>query len=439
MDVFEGVEFDVYPQHVKDWEQAVKDAGWFCRYPPQMDDAHAFYKTPEQQELLGACKSYAEAHTGTDPLEAPNVIFVVHPYYAELMNDPSPAVYTFRTSTPDIDHYIDIDPVRYKEIKEMDEKQPIGEKGTYRLSDEERDTVRDRYEANLERLLTSIDRDQYDVVLVEIAEHFAAPGSKSRDLVDRGLIDRVVFTKYSEGEPLPDERQAFSSKATNFLISGAYADACTKAAFQALPNAGGYDPIGSMQKLVITDAIVPKHYPSKDVVDDAYSPKDHGRVTVERLLAHQNEYTEQKVTTGMNHSWDDEWSGFDPTWRVREKVEEELSSRFHPSYDKRERQLPEEGELTLVLGIQDTSGKYTCTTFEPKATLTYDHGRLLYDGKELDEEITFQDLAPGETIPEAQLRGDFQATRSYLDADGREFDLQHGRYLLPEESTTGTR
>ena len=439
MDVFEGVQFDVYPQHVKDWEQAMKDAGMFCHYPPQMDEDHAFYKTPEQQALLGACKQYADERTGTDPLEAPNVIFVVHPNYGEVMNDPNPAVYTFQTSKPDIEHYIDIDTERFKEIKEFDEQQPIGKKGTYRLTDDEQSAVRERYESNLERLLTSIDRDQYDVVLVEIAEHFAAPGSKSRDLVDRGLIDRVVFTKYSEGEPLPDERKVFSSKATNFLISGAYAEACAKAAFQALPSASGYDPIGSIQKLVITDAIIPKHYPSKNVIDDAYSPKDHGRVTVDRLLAHQNDQVEQKVSTGLSYRWDDEWDKFDPSWHVREKVEEQLTSRLHPSYDKRERQLPEEGELTIVLGIQDTSGKYTCTTFEPKATITYDHGKLFYEGKELDEDLTFQDLAPGEKIPEAELRGDFQATRSYLDADGREFDLQHGRYLLPEESATSTR
>lgn len=75
---------------------------------------------------------------------------------------------------------------------------------------------------NLERLLKNVDRSLYNTVLFENFRHYVL---KSHELVDEGLIDRVIFTDKCSKENLKD----FAGSKKNY-ICGSIAHQCIKAA-----------------------------------------------------------------------------------------------------------------------------------------------------------------------------------------------------------------
>ena len=210
-DELEGYSAGIVPPYI---EQAHDEMAFSCKleYSDLLSPQRYEYRTKTQKQLVVKCHEYVAERLGALDGDGAGkaLLMVTHPFYEEVM-------------------------------------QEAGER------DEVEDTYAERleaYEERLGKLLSSIDRDRFDVVLLEVPEHFAYAGSRSRQLVDRHLVDDVVFTHYSEGSLLADEQARVGTGYDAWLVAGAYGEYCANASFDTVP------PEDSDRKYVVTDALL---------------------------------------------------------------------------------------------------------------------------------------------------------------------------------------
>lgn len=170
------------------------------------------YHTKRQKQLVAKCHEYVEERLDGKELGGTGkaLLMVTHPFYEDAMH-------------------------------EAGQRDEVEDNYGKRLA---------AYEERLEKLLSKIDRDRFDVVLLEVPEHFAYTGSRSRELVDEHLVDDVVFTHYSEGSLLRDERDRIGSGYDAYLVAGAYGEYCARASFNTVP------PDDEDRRYAVTDALL---------------------------------------------------------------------------------------------------------------------------------------------------------------------------------------
>jgi len=147
----------------------------------------------EQNQVISACKKHAAENT-PNKIGKCNVC-VVHPYFLELEWD------DFIAETLGI----------------------------------RRDAIPEK---NLEKLLKNVNRSLFHTVLLENYRHYVL---KSHELVDEGLMDKVIFTDGNRKEDFED----FTGSKENY-IGGTVAHQCIKAAKKAIR---GYAPLFSVRPL----------------------------------------------------------------------------------------------------------------------------------------------------------------------------------------------
>ncbi|MDP7080290.1 MAG: hypothetical protein QF415_10390 [Candidatus Undinarchaeales archaeon] len=207
----EGYSAGIVPPYI---EQAHDEMAFSCKleYTDLLSPQRYEYHTKAQKQLVEKCHEYVAQRLGGTNGDGSGkaLLMVTHPFYEDAM----------------------------REAGERDEAE-----GTY----QERLAA---YEDNLQKLLSEIDRDRFDVVLLEVPEHFAYPGSRSRQLVDEHLVDDVVFTHYSEGSLLKDEVERVVSGYDAYLVAGAYGEYCAQASLDTVP------PDGTDRRYAVTDALL---------------------------------------------------------------------------------------------------------------------------------------------------------------------------------------
>ena len=96
----------------------------------------------------------------------------------------------------------------------------------------ESDDMRDEARQYLDTLLSllSLSRTNLGVVMLETIHHYAAASSL---LLERGLVDRVIFTEYDSGNPLDlEEMEDFEDDEIYF--SGGYNEKCLTTAVEVM-------------------------------------------------------------------------------------------------------------------------------------------------------------------------------------------------------------
>ena len=78
------------------------------------------------------------------------------------------------------------------------------------------------YLDNLFYVMNSSVRKDLNIVLFDTVHHYAAASSL---LLERGLVDRVVFSQYDSGAPLDEEQFAFPGT-KNIFVAGGYNRLC---------------------------------------------------------------------------------------------------------------------------------------------------------------------------------------------------------------------
>ncbi len=156
----------------------------------------------ERQRIIAVCEDHASANT-SGRVSQYNVC-AVHPYYLEL---------------------------------EMSD-------GLARLMDVKKNT---RPREVLEEVLRNVDRYRYTTVLFDSHPHYTL---KSHELVDEGLIDKVIFTFHEYGIPIhKGDMGGFRDSRSNY-VGGAIADQCLAIAMRQIRR---YAPFFSVRP--IKDAI----------------------------------------------------------------------------------------------------------------------------------------------------------------------------------------
>lgn len=280
MEHFAGIEYALVPEYVQRWDAARAAAGATSSVSqlegePGYKEKH--YKTAEGQVLLAAVKNYAQEYGADKEITESNIIFVVHPYFKEIMDEPNIFVKVPYVKGLAQEGYNDFSLDQYSEMQEKLHKKEI--KQFYRASDEDNAAIDQVYTDNLENLLTKIDREKYNVVLIDIPEHFAF---KSHSLVDRGLIDKVVFTQYNVGTLIDTERETFSYSAENIFMTGSYAEACVKEALGAVSMQNSDK--SNVSKNLISNAVLTQSLPAADAVGNAYRFDGVDVVSLESLV-----------------------------------------------------------------------------------------------------------------------------------------------------------
>ena len=81
-----------------------------------------------------------------------------------------------------------------------------------------------------ENLIKNVDRELFNVVLFEGHLHYAL---KSHNLVEDGLIDRVMFTRKNSGFPYPNDLEEFRDTKEN-LFCGMHGNVCVNNAISEI-------------------------------------------------------------------------------------------------------------------------------------------------------------------------------------------------------------
>lgn len=115
----------------------------------------------------------------------------------------------------------------------------------------ETDEIRREAEAYLDALLAFLslrsNRSPFGVVALETPHHYAAATSI---LVEVGLIDQVIFTRYDSGLPLhPEELYLF--KDNELFFGGGYNEYCFETAVSAMTARKSSGRIHAIRELVI--------------------------------------------------------------------------------------------------------------------------------------------------------------------------------------------
>ena len=89
------------------------------------------------------------------------------------------------------------------------------------------------YLDNLVGLLTSeIPRDKASIVLIETLHHYTAATSR---LLEQGLVDYAIISKYDDGTPL-DSEELRAKQGQKYICGGAYNKKCFKASLDSIWN-----------------------------------------------------------------------------------------------------------------------------------------------------------------------------------------------------------
>ncbi len=125
------------------------------------------------------------------------------------------------------------------------------------------------YLQNIIRLFGEARKKGFGVVLLDTAQHYAAASSL---LVERGLVDRVIFTQSGRGIPMETKKlRELSGK--NIYLAGGYNDYCLRSASESFLDEGIYpDRLFAIQGAIsdrpfIEDYLQDIHVSIKDAGD----------------------------------------------------------------------------------------------------------------------------------------------------------------------------
>jgi hypothetical protein len=141
----------------------------------------------------------------------------------------------------------------------------------------------DNYLKSLKKLINNVNRDKYDIILLDTIHHYASTSSL---LLEKNLVSKVVFTEFDNGLPLEkkDVKDLFSKK--NYF-AGSYNYLCFSDSLEFFYNHVFYNDI-----FVIPDSIInsPLEY-KKRIKPKFISAKRYGNVpsskyvSIERLIS----------------------------------------------------------------------------------------------------------------------------------------------------------
>ena len=161
------------------------------------------YEKALDSELLTTCREHADEHEKFERGE--NVIMLTHPFYLYLAH---------------------MDEIKCDNIRsELDE-----------------------YLNNLMGLLNSDrDKSKMSVVALDMVHHYASTTSL---LLERGLVDKVIFTEYDYGVPLDKDELAMFGKGDVFFAGG-YNDKCLKDSIKLMEERMSSGNIWAIEELVL--------------------------------------------------------------------------------------------------------------------------------------------------------------------------------------------
>lgn len=214
LDGFLGVE----PDHIKSAHEKMSARDNYC----DVLSAELYeYETPSQQTLINAIHKYETDYLGDKSLDPgeKSLLIVTHPFYEKVLRE-----HVWGPITLPSDNYVEI---------------------------------AESYETSLLNLVENIDHSKFDVILMDVPEFFAMDSSQSRELVEKGLVDKVVLTHYAEGTPLESEKERIPTGYNSVYIAGAYGEYCAKMSLDSVAPTSYFSKKDSdIQRFAIRDALL---------------------------------------------------------------------------------------------------------------------------------------------------------------------------------------